>query len=74
MNKILLNFQKNEITEYHVYHNLAKTIKGKNKQVLEKIAMDELRHYNFLKKYSGVDLNPNWLKVFWLFIMEKVLV
>lgn len=73
MNTTLLKFQKNEITEYHVYYNLAKTIKGKNKKVIEEISGDELRHYNFLKKYSGVDVIPNWLKIFWLFIMGKTI-
>jgi len=72
MSNIILKFQKNEITEYHVYKNLAKAIKDKNKIVLEKIANDELKHYNFFKKHSGVDVKPGRIKVFFLFTMGKI--
>ena len=42
----LLAFQRNEITEHHIYSGLARTIKSpENRQVLEHIASDELRHY-----------------------------
>ena len=41
--KILL-FQKNEITEYHIYMKLSKSVHcPNNSAVLEKIANDELR-------------------------------
>ncbi|MBS7633279.1 VIT1/CCC1 transporter family protein [Candidatus Bathyarchaeota archaeon] len=51
----ILNFQKNEITEHAVYKGLAKRTKGKNSEVLKRIANDELRHYNEWKKITGVD-------------------
>ena len=36
-------FQKNEITEYHIYSRLARNTKNKeNRKVLEKIASEEL--------------------------------
>ena len=48
--KRILGFQKNEITEYHIYSRLSQKIKGaNNKKILQQIATDELRHYNFYK-------------------------
>ena len=57
-------FQKNEITEYHIYKRLAKRIKGDNARVIKDIGEDELRHYNFWKSYSGEEVKPNRWKVF----------
>lgn len=57
-------FQKNEITEYYIYKRLAKKIKNENNQILEEIAEDELKHYNFWKKYSGEEVKPSKWKVF----------
>ena len=40
----LLLYQKIEITEHHIYRNLAKTARpAENRHVLERIAEDELR-------------------------------
>ncbi len=61
--KLIEEFQRNEITEYHVYMKLAKRAKGGNKEVLEKIARDELRHYNMLKEYTKKDVHPNKLRI-----------
>jgi len=63
--KIIL-FQKTEITEYHIYKRLARRIKsGENAKVLDKIAEDELRHYNGWKKYSGKEIKPNKFMVWY---------
>jgi VIT1/CCC1 family predicted Fe2+/Mn2+ transporter len=64
MDKIIFQFQKNEITEHFVYRNLAKSAKGKNRKVLEDISRDELDHYNHFKKITGTDISANWLKVY----------
>jgi VIT1/CCC1 family predicted Fe2+/Mn2+ transporter len=60
----LLKYQKNEITEHHAYVNLAKRAKGKNASILKRIAEDELRHYAQFRKYTGKDVRPNKIKVF----------
>ncbi len=66
---LLKLFQKTEITEYYVYCSLAKRMNGKNKEVLEKIANDELRHYNTWKNYTESVIKPNKLVIFlYLFI------
>jgi vacuolar iron transporter family protein len=42
LRQLLLVFQSNEITEYHIYKRLAKSIKSpENRAILEKIAEDE---------------------------------
>jgi vacuolar iron transporter family protein len=72
MNKMIFQFQKNEISEHHVYRNFSRSAKGKNKQVLETISNDELKHYNIFKKISGMDVFPDRLKVFWYSVMGAI--
>ncbi|WP_245532818.1 VIT1/CCC1 transporter family protein [Acetivibrio clariflavus] len=63
--KSLQKAQKNEITEYHIYSKLSSFIKNKqNSNILQQIAQDELRHHNRLKKFTGTDMKPNILKVY----------
>jgi VIT1/CCC1 family predicted Fe2+/Mn2+ transporter len=58
----LLVFQRNEITEYHIYTRLARIVKGKeNREILENIAKDELRHYHMWKEHTGRDVQPSKL-------------
>lgn len=60
----ILQFQKNEITEYHVYRTLSHLAKdSQNKNILSKIAQDELRHYRFWKDYSEQDVLQDGFKV-----------
>ncbi|HCF38237.1 MAG TPA: rubrerythrin family protein [Thermosipho africanus] len=64
--KYLIQFQKNEITEYYVYKKLASFSKNKrNKNILIKISDDELKHYYYFKKYTNKELRPNIFKVWW---------
>ncbi len=60
---ILIESQKNEITEHYIYKNLARKAEGKNREILEQIANEELAHYNIWKKYTGVDVNPDKFKI-----------
>ncbi|MCZ7553967.1 MAG: rubrerythrin family protein [Anaerolineae bacterium UTCFX2] len=66
----MLKFQKNEISEHHVYAQLAEETRSEaNRQVLLKIAEDELRHYNEWKKHTQQDVKPDrWtiLKHVWM--------
>jgi len=55
----LLDAQRNEITEYHIYRRIAERVRDpNNRQVLEQIADDELRHYHIWKTYTGQDVGP----------------
>jgi len=70
----LLIFQKNEITEYVIYKKIAKSTKDEsNKKVLEKIAQEELNHYNIWKSYTGIDVKPNKVKVVFYVLLSKIL-
>ena len=69
----VLGFQRTEITEHHIYSRLAKKINSqKNAQIMERIAEDELRHYNEWKHYSQQDVQPDWLRVWWYYLISRV--
>jgi len=56
----LITFQRLEITEHHIYQRIAGAVRSpENRQVLEKIAQDELRHYQLWKKYTGAEVKPD---------------
>jgi VIT1/CCC1 family predicted Fe2+/Mn2+ transporter len=69
---ILKIFQKNEISEYRVYRSLSRRMKDKNAEVLRKIAEDENRHYHEWKKYTGVEIKPNWFLIFSYLLIARV--
>lgn len=68
--KIILQFQKNEITEVNIYQRLSQLEKNPhNKEILHNISEDELRHYNIWKSYTGVEVEPSKFKIWqYLFI------
>lgn len=56
----ILKAQKNEITEYFIYQQLAAAEKNPaNKEILDRIAKDELDHYNFWKERSQQEVSPS---------------
>jgi VIT1/CCC1 family predicted Fe2+/Mn2+ transporter len=58
--EILKAYQGNEITEYHIYKNLARLVKEEgNRQVLTQIAEDELKHARDWQKYTQTEVKPN---------------
>jgi len=66
--KIILEFQRNEITEYYIYRALAAFARaGHNRDVLKRLADEELRHYHTWHKYSGEKVKPRVLKK-WFYI------
>jgi VIT1/CCC1 family predicted Fe2+/Mn2+ transporter len=71
--KQVLTFQKNEITEYHIYSRLARSIKNRdNSRVLQAIADDERRHYEFWIKLSRREVKPDRWKVFKFFWIARI--
>ncbi|MEW6029307.1 MAG: VIT1/CCC1 transporter family protein [Chloroflexota bacterium] len=71
---MLETFQRTEITEHHIYKRLARAIKSpENAKILRQIADDELRHYEGWKKYSGKDVRPDWFKMWFYYIVSRVL-
>lgn len=70
----ILDFQRNEITEYHLYRWLAAATKHpENRALLERIANDERRHYEEWKAYTGQDVSPNWLRAGFYYIVSRAL-
>ncbi len=69
----LINAQKNEISEYLLYHKIANGLKDeKNKQILKNIAEDELKHYRFLKSVTKKEVKPDRFKIFLYFWITKI--
>ncbi|MBN1901633.1 VIT1/CCC1 transporter family protein [Candidatus Sumerlaeota bacterium] len=70
----LLIFQKNEITEYHIYRKLAEKIRcPENRRILEDIADDELRHYNVWKSYTQQDVSPDSWRIWKYYWISRIL-
>jgi len=66
--KAILRFQKNEITEYHIYGAISHLVKDEhNRSVIKEISDQELRHYKIWEKYSGQQVKPDKLKA-WFYI------
>ena len=70
----LLEFQRNEITEYHLYKRLAEmTDQSNNQETLRRIAQDERRHYEALRTHTGQDVEPDWRRVWGYYLISRVL-
>ncbi len=70
----LLAFQQTEITEHHIYLKLANAARSpENRQVLTRIANDELEHYQFWRSHTGQDVRPNRLKVWFYYLISRLL-
>lgn len=67
-------FQRTEITEHHIYKRLARHVRSpENARILDQIAEDELRHYRGWKKYSGREVSPDWVKMWFYYLVSRVL-
>ena len=70
--KVIL-FQETEITEHHIYKRLAKRIKSEeNARILDRIAEDELRHYNGWKQYTDEEVQPRWFNVWFYYVISTI--
>jgi VIT1/CCC1 family predicted Fe2+/Mn2+ transporter len=72
--KDLRKAQENELVGTEVYGKLAKYVKDpRNAKVLKKIAEDEKHHANLFKKYTGLSLKANQLKVLFYVLVARIL-
>ncbi|KPJ62753.1 MAG: hypothetical protein AMS15_02870 [Planctomycetes bacterium DG_23] len=72
--KALLTSQRNEITEHFIYLKLSQFTKdAHNKEVLKRIANEELDHYHFWKKYTDEEVKPNTFTIWQYFLISKIL-
>ena len=68
------DFQRNEITEYHIYNKLAKKIKdAENQKILENIASEEQKHYEFWKSFTNAEVKPNFGKIRFYYFIARIL-
>jgi VIT1/CCC1 family predicted Fe2+/Mn2+ transporter len=70
----ILAAQRNELTEHLIYQRLARATRDPhNREVLARIAEDELRHARFWRRYTQRDIAPNRLKAAWYVLLAKLL-
>lgn len=71
--QIILGMQQGEITEYHIYTNIAATLKDEaNKKVLLQIAAEEKRHADIWAKYTGEKVAPIKSKIIYYTLLAKI--
>ncbi len=73
MRDVLLKFQVAEAQGYELYSFLAQHADGKNAEILNRIARDELNHYRILKKYTGKDVKPPFFSTLMMKILSFIL-
>ena len=74
LKKRLLTEQRNEITGHLIYTRVARRTKNdNNRHVLEHIAADEKRHYEYLKSLTGRDVQPHGGRVLLFTVMCAIL-
>ena len=72
--KKILFLQKNEITEHHIYIRIAQvTPDPHNHEILTRIATEELQHYNIWKKYTGRDIAPAFIRIWFYYLIARIL-
>ena len=72
-NKLLV-LQQDEVNAYHTYNSLAKQLKDEgNANTMRKIALQEKKHYEIWKKYTGKELKPQMGKVRLFNFISRVL-
>jgi len=69
MVQAMLRAQRNEITEHQIYAKLAQsTSDPHNRDVLERIAADEMRHYELWRTLTRQEVNPDRL-LYWRYVI-----
>ncbi len=72
--KIVTAMQQNELTESVIYEKIAAFAKGEeNKKTLLRLAKEEKAHYEIWKKYSGLELKPEKVKIFKFTAIARIL-
>ena len=69
----LLALQCGEITEHHIYTKIANVQKNAhNREVLGRIAEDELVHYGIWKRYTHQDVAPRTSRIWFYYLIARV--
>ena len=71
---VVKKMQQNECNESVIYEKIAKFAKGDvNKQTLQRLAREEHAHNKIWEKYTGVEMKPRKMKVFFYTLIARVL-
>jgi VIT1/CCC1 family predicted Fe2+/Mn2+ transporter len=66
-------FQSVELTEHLIYAKLARSIRSpENRKILEQISADELRHAHLWQKYTGKELKPKMMTVWFYYLISRI--
>jgi len=69
----LLAMQRGEITEHHIYKKIASAQKDpRNREVLTRIAEDELIQYGIWKRYTRQDVSPDTPRIWFYYLIAMV--
>jgi VIT1/CCC1 family predicted Fe2+/Mn2+ transporter len=69
----ILVFQRNELTEHHIYRRLADSVKcPKNRKILLGISDDEFKHCLIWKRISKTDVRPDRIKVWFFYWVGQI--
>ena len=70
---LIFKMQQGEMTESVIYTRIAKFARGEeNKEVLRRIAREELAHCQIWEKYTGKTVKPQMGKVRWYTLLARV--
>lgn len=71
---IIKKMQQSELTESIIYEEIAKFAKGEeNKKTLLKLSREEKAHYEIWKKYTGIEMKPEKVKIFKYKMLARIL-
>jgi VIT1/CCC1 family predicted Fe2+/Mn2+ transporter len=70
---VVKKMQQNELTESFIYDAIAKFAKGsENQETLRRLAREEYAHYEIWKKYTGIEMKPEKLKIFKYSLLARI--
>ncbi len=71
---IIKKMQQSELTESVIYSEIAKFAKGEeNKKTLLRLSAEEKAHYEIWKKYTGIEMKPEKVKIFKYKLLARIL-
>jgi len=71
---LIKKMQQSELTESFIYEKISRFAKGEeNQNTLRRLSQEERAHYEIWKRYTGIEMKPEKLKVFWYSLMARIL-
>ncbi|UCD09714.1 MAG: hypothetical protein JSU79_03460 [Dehalococcoidales bacterium] len=71
--KKIINAQKTEITEYYIYDRLSHSVKSeRNREILQRISKDELKHHNLCNYYTCIEVKPSRFKIWLYYAISRI--